>query len=75
VQIDRAWIVADSIPDALRIVAERCEALENALRLVLMKSTDFDGSFCNLCHTKDRHADDCVSKIANEALALSGASR
>jgi hypothetical protein len=47
---------------------DRTTKLEAALRLVLMKSVDFDNSFCYLCQTKDRHADDCVSKIANAAL-------
>lgn len=51
------------------------KALGNALRLVLMQSVDFDNSFCKLCQTKDRHADDCVSKIADEALAFWGSTQ
>jgi hypothetical protein len=47
---------------------ERIGRLEIALRLVLMKSIDFQNSFCRLCGTKDRHADDCVSHVANTAL-------
>jgi hypothetical protein len=69
---DRPYLleVCRILREDLAMLEARGKALEAALRLVLIKSTDFQSSYCNLCHTKDSHADDCVSTIANAALTL-----
>lgn len=53
--------------ELLRAVT-RARELEIALRLVLIRSVEFDTSFCRLCQNTDVHTEDCVSRLANASL-------